>query len=1258
MDEFSQFWFDVSLQGVAFVEPVYTDKLLIATFRYKLVNTAFATILRRTRDDFTGQFVAGLFQNEEDCAFVGQLLTSLQTGESQQFHQYGQCAGEEVWLHVIITRMDRQLMVTIQDISEQKKSEQELQRRLAMESILSTVSSRMIILESAELDAYMIEALEQIGTHIVAERAAVVIYSDDHQYGSCTHEWCAPGIDSRKQANQNVPIHSFAWSHQLETGQLIQFSIDETQLDEINDESILKAMAVRSLIAVPLIQNRKTQGFIAFFTLTQAHKWGQSDVSLLQTFGTLIINVFGRLKQESAIKRANQRLEGLHEIDQALLSSRLADRPPLLIAMKYIHFMVPCERITVFQIDEVTQLAVAKCRLVNGVPVSNPRQVITDPCFYEQFLAGEKLTYLPDLRPGATNSSLALSAVLHEEGFQSLVIIPLFSRQECIGALTLAAVTPHFFTEEYRHITQEVASQLAIVLYQQQLDEQLEEYTEQLEQRVEERTREVRQLSTVQRAIFEHASQAILSTDIYGVIQTANRACEKLIGYRVEELVGRVAYLELREGYSPMPVITYVTTQPDEVVSAGLLDMLAEHGYFQAECLLSRKDGSLIPVLMASSVLTDENNETIGYVGIATDISGLKAIESELQEKNEELSTFFEGAIDLHCVVTVDGKLLTANRAWDMTLGYSREELDQLTFAELVHPDEQELLQQSVWELTNYRPVRNQLNRFLKKDGTYRSLEWNAIRVNAIFYASARDVTERQQAERQLINLNQRLQVATSAAGQGIWERDFKKDTLIWDDRLWEMHGLRPGRTEWHFSDFAKMLHPDDRDAVVTIPLTNLISNEVARIVRPDGTIRYMESNGIVLTDEAGKPVRAIGVVADVTERKVAEDALRESERRFREIAENVDEIFWIHSAEPFELLYVNPAYERVWNASCQSLYDNPRSFMNSIVEEDKPLVKAFIDQYKAGYEGQFYCRLKGMDGNVRWLSIRTFVVHDSYGKIVRHIGIANDVTSQKEKELVLQQSLQREQELNQLKSQFVSTASHEFRTPLATIQSSVDLIRFYLDLPTATGNKSIHHHLNVIGKEIDQFGTLLSNILTIGTIDAGKVKFSPRHVDMVALCTDIIKTHFSEQSTNRSVNVSIEGIPYIVFIDQKLISHVIVNLLSNAFKFSTDNPSLRLIFKEKAIIVQITDQGVGIPAREMSALFQAFFRASNSNGIPGTGLGLVIARQFIELHGGYLDIRSEEKKGTTCIVTLPTSLTNEPVATSLINTPSTVTSH
>ena len=232
---------------------------------------------------------------------------------------------------------------------------------------------------------------------------------------------------------------------------------------------------------------------------------------------------------------------------------------------------------------------------------------------------------------------------------------------------------------------------------------------------------------------------------------------------------------------------------------------------------------------------------------------------------------------------------------------------------------------------------------------------------------------------------------------------------------------------------------------------------------------------------------------------------------------------------------------------------------------------------------------------------------------------------------------MQREKELNQLKSQFVATASHEFRTPLATIQSSVDLIKLYLNLPGAPALASANKHLTVIESEIYQFNELLTDILTIGTIEAGKVTFVAVPVDVIALCDRVIATHFSNRSDERCVEQQIEGVPYRIVLDEKLMSHVLVNLLSNAFKFSTQSaPILRLWFKPDQVMIQVIDRGIGIPARELATLFQAFARASNTNGIAGTGLGLVIVRQFIELHGGQLHVESQEKVGTTFSVTLP----------------------
>ncbi|GAB2551708.1 sensor histidine kinase [Spirosoma aerophilum] len=372
-------------------------------------------------------------------------------------------------------------------------------------------------------------------------------------------------------------------------------------------------------------------------------------------------------------------------------------------------------------------------------------------------------------------------------------------------------------------------------------------------------------------------------------------------------------------------------------------------------------------------------------------------------------------------------------------------------------------------------------------------------------------------------------------------------------------------------------------------------------------------------------------------DQQAAQQQLQESEQRFQEIADNVDEIFWIHSAHPFRLMYVNAAFERVLNTTFQDFHKDVFSFFQTVLPEDRPTILSFIEQYKTGVEGELYFRLQDKAGPVRWLLVRTFIIRDEAGQLLRHIGIASDVTGQKEKEFVLQQSLLREQELNQLKSQFVSTASHEFRTPLATIQSSVELIKLYIDMSTASARKAVQKHLGVIEKQIEQFSTLLTDVLTIGQIEAGKITYAPKSEDVLALCESLIETHFSGRADQRTVQVVVEGTPRRVDLDAKLMGHVLLNLLSNAFKFSVQAPpQLRIRFEAACLVLEVSDKGIGIPAREQGSLFEAFFRASNTDGIQGTGLGLVIARQFVECHGGQLTVWSQERQGTTFRVSLP----------------------
>jgi signal transduction histidine kinase len=234
-----------------------------------------------------------------------------------------------------------------------------------------------------------------------------------------------------------------------------------------------------------------------------------------------------------------------------------------------------------------------------------------------------------------------------------------------------------------------------------------------------------------------------------------------------------------------------------------------------------------------------------------------------------------------------------------------------------------------------------------------------------------------------------------------------------------------------------------------------------------------------------------------------------------------------------------------------------------------------------------------------------------------------------------LENSLQREKELNQLKSRFISTVSHEFRTPLASILANSQIIERY-EKRLSDEQKSGYHAK--IKAQIQYLSNLVEDVLLASKGDSIGFHLEIDREDFRTFCEEIISEISLLAPSNVQLSLEIIGKAENLAFDSKLLRHILFNLLSNAVKYSPNGGKvmLKVNCKVKDFSLAVSDEGIGIPPPEQDKLFQSFFRASNAGKVAGTGLGLTIVKRAVEAYGGDVSLRSRPKKGTVVEVKLP----------------------
>lgn len=250
-----------------------------------------------------------------------------------------------------------------------------------------------------------------------------------------------------------------------------------------------------------------------------------------------------------------------------------------------------------------------------------------------------------------------------------------------------------------------------------------------------------------------------------------------------------------------------------------------------------------------------------------------------------------------------------------------------------------------------------------------------------------------------------------------------------------------------------------------------------------------------------------------------------------------------------------------------------------------------------------------------------------------------SDITVQKQVHQEMEKALSKERELNELKSRFVAMTSHEFRTPLTTIKQNIDLVSFKLENKHPEDFGDYKKYIDRVESEIIRVTSLMNDILMMGRIDSGKIEVRKVATDLRAFCERTIQQHVTSRLDGRKIEFEVTGVPRPVNLDGDLFDHVIQNLISNAFKYSDGkaDPKVTLRYDKLDVVnLHVRDYGIGIPRKDQKGLFQSFYRATNVQNIQGSGLGLSIVKEFVGLHDGQIQVKSEKDKGSEFIVEIP----------------------
>lgn len=745
-------------------------------------------------------------------------------------------------------------------------------------------------------------------------------------------------------------------------------------------------------------------------------------------------------------------------------------------------------------------------------------------------------------------------------------------------------------------------------------------------------------------AIVESSDDAIISKDLNGVITTWNAGAQRIFGYAEAEVVGK-----------PINIII-----PSDLAGEDtqILTRLREGEHIQHyETIRVTSEGRRVNVSLTISPMRDSEGKVVGASKIARDITAwklaeesLRRSEAEAKARAEELAAVLD-AVPGMALISRDPACqeITGSRAaydllrlpYGVNISKSAPERERPSTFRVVS-DEREC---SPAELPMQRAaatgeeVRDSEIILRFDDGTSRNIFGNAAPL-LDYEGNVRgavgvfvDITERKRAEEALRESEDRYRDLVENSQDLLCTHDLEGKLLSANFASARILGYKVA--ELLEIPMRELIAPEYREhfnAYLARIKASGADKGLMTVMTRSGDRRIWEYHNTLRTAGVPSPI-VRGMAHDVTQRIRAEKNLRASEQRFRQLAENIREVFYLEDAKSGKLFYVSPTYEQLWGRTCQSLYQDPGSFLDAIHCDDRERVReAYFHQCLFMQE----YRVVRPDGSERWILDRVFPVRDSSGQVYRYAGIAEDITERKLAELALQESqaaLARVARVATL-GEFTASIAHEINQPLAAV---------------ATNASASLHWLAAHPPNLGEARAAMSNAMkeanrASGVIERLRIllKKTPpelRPLDVNEVIREVLAlAHRQLVAGGVTIRTKLGGDVPVVIGDRIQLQQVMLNLIMNAIDamLATQDRPRTLVIKsakdEDNVVVEFQDSGKGLDPRQASRIFESFFTTKPE----GIGLGLSISRSIVESHGGCLSAAPGCGQGAVFQVILP----------------------